>query len=45
MATVVSITLTVMGVSYGVTSAVTNNNTRLLASSVVLVAAEAVRKK
>ena len=45
MATVVAVTLTAMGATYGVASAVTNNDAGLMASSVVVIAGELVRKK
>ena len=45
MATVVAVSLTVMGATCGIASAVNNNDTGLIASSVVLIAGEAVRKK
>lgn len=44
MATVVAVSLTVMGATCGVASAATDNDAGLVASSIVLIAGEAVRK-
>ena len=45
MATVVAVSLTVMGATCEVASAVNGNDAGLIASSVVIIAGKAVRKK
>lgn len=45
IATVVAVSLTVIGATCGVASAVNGNDAGLIASSVVMIAGEAVRQK